>query len=85
MPLDSVPDILDDIREGKMVILMDDEDRENEGDLVIGARSDDWGLALLCTGFFVVGLATSTLWWVFAIPLVSFIPSGLRALQSTRS
>ena len=28
MPLDSVPDILDDIREGKMVILMDDEDRE---------------------------------------------------------
>ena len=38
MPLDSVPDILDDIREGKMVILMDDEDRENEGDLVIAAR-----------------------------------------------
>ena len=38
MPLDSVPDILDDIREGKMVILMDDEDRENEGDLVIAAE-----------------------------------------------
>jgi len=51
----------------------------------VRARSDDWGLALLCTGFFVVGLATSTLWWVFAAPLVSFIPSGLRALQSTRS
>jgi len=26
MALDTVPDILDDIREGKMVILMDDED-----------------------------------------------------------
>ncbi len=25
---------LDDIREGKMVILVDDEDRENEGDLI---------------------------------------------------
>ena len=37
MTLDTVPDILDDIREGKMVILMDDEDRENEGDLVIAA------------------------------------------------
>ena len=38
MTLDTVPDILDDIREGKMVILMDDEDRENEGDLVIAAE-----------------------------------------------
>ena len=38
MPMDSIPDILDDIRDGKMVILMDDEDRENEGDLVIAAE-----------------------------------------------
>jgi len=29
---------LDDIRQGKMVILVDDEDRENEGDLVIAAE-----------------------------------------------
>ena len=38
MSLSSVPDILDDIRAGKMVILMDDEDRENEGDLIIAAK-----------------------------------------------
>ncbi len=38
MSLSSVPDILDDIRAGKMVILMDDEDRENEGDLIIAAE-----------------------------------------------
>lgn len=38
MAMDSIPDILDDIRDGKMVILMDDEDRENEGDLVIAAE-----------------------------------------------
>jgi 3,4-dihydroxy 2-butanone 4-phosphate synthase/GTP cyclohydrolase II len=39
MSLSSVPDILDDIRAGKMVILMDDEDRENEGDLIIAAEA----------------------------------------------
>ncbi len=38
MALSSIPDIIDDIREGKMVILMDDEDRENEGDLIIAAE-----------------------------------------------
>ena len=37
MALDSIPDIINDIRAGKMVILMDDEDRENEGDLIMAA------------------------------------------------
>ena len=39
MALSSVPEIIDDIREGKMVILMDDEDRENEGDVIIAAEA----------------------------------------------
>ncbi|TGD75149.1 3,4-dihydroxy-2-butanone-4-phosphate synthase [Mangrovimicrobium sediminis] len=39
MSLSSIPDILDDIRAGRMVILMDDEDRENEGDLIIAAEA----------------------------------------------
>ena len=34
----SIQDIIADIRAGKMVILVDDEERENEGDLVIGAE-----------------------------------------------
>ncbi len=38
MELNSPEEIIDDIRQGKMVILMDDEDRENEGDLVIAAQ-----------------------------------------------
>lgn len=38
MKLNSVTEIVDDIRQGKMVILMDDEDRENEGDLIIAAE-----------------------------------------------
>lgn len=44
MPLNSVEELVADIRAGKMVILMDDEDRENEGDLVIAAthvRAED--------------------------------------------
>ena len=35
--LERVQGAIDDIRAGKMVILVDDEDRENEGDLVIAA------------------------------------------------
>lgn len=37
MALNSINDIIDDFRQGKFVILMDDEDRENEGDLLIAA------------------------------------------------
>ena len=33
-----IEDVLEDYRRGKMVILVDDEDRENEGDLVIAAE-----------------------------------------------
>ncbi|MEX0617394.1 MAG: bifunctional 3,4-dihydroxy-2-butanone-4-phosphate synthase/GTP cyclohydrolase II [Pseudohongiellaceae bacterium] len=38
MHLNTVEEIIDEIRQGKMVILMDDEDRENEGDLIIAAE-----------------------------------------------
>jgi 3,4-dihydroxy 2-butanone 4-phosphate synthase/GTP cyclohydrolase II len=37
MSLNSIEEIIKDIRAGRMVILMDDEDRENEGDLVMAA------------------------------------------------
>ncbi|GAC1438408.1 MAG: bifunctional 3,4-dihydroxy-2-butanone-4-phosphate synthase/GTP cyclohydrolase II [Sediminibacterium sp.] len=36
--LDRIQDAIDDIRDGKMVIVVDDEDRENEGDFIIAAR-----------------------------------------------
>ena len=38
MALNSIEEIIEDIRKGKMVILMDDEDRENEGDLIMAAE-----------------------------------------------
>ena len=36
--LDSIEDALKDFREGKFVIVVDDEDRENEGDLIMAAE-----------------------------------------------
>lgn len=35
--MNSIAELLEDIRAGKMVILIDDEDRENEGDLILAA------------------------------------------------
>lgn len=38
MQLNTIDELIDDLRQGKMVILMDDEDRENEGDLIMVAE-----------------------------------------------
>jgi len=38
MAIAKIEDVLEDMRQGKMVILVDDEDRENEGDLTIAAE-----------------------------------------------
>ena len=36
--LNSVEDIIADLKAGRMVLIMDDEDRENEGDLIMAAE-----------------------------------------------
>jgi 3,4-dihydroxy 2-butanone 4-phosphate synthase / GTP cyclohydrolase II len=38
MPLATIEEAVEDIRDGKMIIIVDDEDRENEGDLVCAAE-----------------------------------------------
>ena len=38
VPFHDIPSVLGDIRLGKMVVVVDDEDRENEGDLVLAAE-----------------------------------------------
>ena len=38
MWLSSIPEVIEDVRQGKMIVLVDDEDRENEGDLVCAAE-----------------------------------------------
>src|SRR6195952_4336841 len=55
--LNTIDEILADLRVGKMVVIMDDEDRENEGDLLMAAelcRPEDinfmarYGRGLIC-------------------------------------
>ena len=57
MSLNSTQELIQEIQDGHMIILMDDEDRENEGDLVIAAScisSEDinfmarYGRGLIC-------------------------------------
>src|SRR5450631_315175 len=38
MPIVSVPEAIEEIRAGRIVVVVDDEDRENEGDLTIAAE-----------------------------------------------
>ncbi|REJ75921.1 MAG: 3,4-dihydroxy-2-butanone-4-phosphate synthase [Acidobacteria bacterium] len=38
MPLSSIEEAAEDVRNGKLIIIVDDEDRENEGDLVCAAE-----------------------------------------------
>src|SRR6202451_3892235 len=37
-PFTDVPDAIEEIRAGRMIIVVDDEDRENEGDLTLAAE-----------------------------------------------
>ena len=57
MKLNTTEEIIEDIRQGKMVVIMDDEDRENEGDLLMASSAvtaDDvnfmarYGRGLIC-------------------------------------
>lgn len=57
MKLNTIPELIEDISAGRMIVLIDDEDRENEGDLVMAAsmvRPEDinfmahYGRGLIC-------------------------------------
>src|ERR1700710_2470418 len=39
MPFASIPEAIEDTRAGRMLVVVDDEDRENEGDLTIAAEA----------------------------------------------
>src|SRR5580704_17125069 len=38
MPFASIPEAIEEIRAGRMLVVVDDEDRENEGDLTMAAQ-----------------------------------------------
>jgi 3,4-dihydroxy 2-butanone 4-phosphate synthase/GTP cyclohydrolase II len=55
--LNTIPELLEDLQQGRMIVLMDDEERENEGDLIMAAskvRPEDinfmarFGRGLIC-------------------------------------
>ena len=57
MPVATIEEALEEIRQGRMVILMDDQNRENEGDLTMAAEKvtpeavnfmATWGRGLIC-------------------------------------
>jgi 3,4-dihydroxy 2-butanone 4-phosphate synthase/GTP cyclohydrolase II len=57
MKVNSIPELVEDIAAGRMIVLVDDEDRENEGDLIMAAsrvRAEDinfmarYGRGLIC-------------------------------------
>lgn len=57
MTFNSIPELIEDLRQGRMIILVDDEDRENEGDLIMASacvRPEDinfmarFGRGLIC-------------------------------------
>jgi 3,4-dihydroxy 2-butanone 4-phosphate synthase / GTP cyclohydrolase II len=50
MPFSPIPDVLAALAKGRMIILVDDEDRENEGDLVMAAQfADAKAIAFMAT------------------------------------
>ncbi|MDO5768113.1 MAG: bifunctional 3,4-dihydroxy-2-butanone-4-phosphate synthase/GTP cyclohydrolase II [Psychrobacter sp.] len=74
MPLNTIPEIIDDIRAGKMVILMDDEDRENEGDLIMAAthvRAEDINFMITHARGLVCLTLTQDRCQQLALPLMS--------------
>ena len=38
MPFATIPEAVDELRAGRMLVVVDDEDRENEGDLTMAAE-----------------------------------------------
>ena len=47
MPLATIPEAIKDIKDGKFVIVVDDEDRENEGDLVMANFAEHMGVKVI--------------------------------------
>jgi 3,4-dihydroxy-2-butanone 4-phosphate synthase len=46
--LDSIEEAIEAIRQGKVIIVVDDEDRENEGDFICGQKLSHPKSSILC-------------------------------------
>src|ERR1051325_11384326 len=75
MPMNTIEEAIDEIRRGRMVILMDDKERENEGDLCMAAEKvtpaainfmATHGRGLICLTLTEDGVKRVGLWLMFS-------------------
>ena len=64
LKLNSIEEAIADFKEGKFVIVVDDEDRENEGDLIIAAEKITAAIMSARRAFLRIGISPfiSSLW-----------------------
>jgi len=81
----TVPEILEDLKNGRMVIVIDDESRENEGDLVIAAaaisREHINFMARFGRGLICVPMAADRLEALGLHPMLNVLPSEELSFQ----
>jgi 3,4-dihydroxy 2-butanone 4-phosphate synthase/GTP cyclohydrolase II len=82
MPIAKIEDALAEIRAGRMVIVVDDEDRENEGDLIFAAEKVTPELISFmvrhCTGIIFVSMEGQRLEELHLPPMVSENSESMR-------
>ena len=74
--LNTIEEAIADFKEGNFVIVVDDEDRENEGDLIIAARKDNAGKGELHAETRARGIVCSD--YGVALQRTGFTSSGVR-------
>ena len=82
----TIDEILADIRAGKMAVLMDDEDRENEGDLIMAAECVRAELLKLLVAKGAVTAIEAMSAWGLLLPVIDGVPySGTLAAMVRKS
>ncbi len=75
MAFNTIPELLDELRAGRMIVVLDDEDRENEGDLIMAAScvqaSDINFMARHARGLICLALSQSRCQQLGLKPMVS--------------
>ena len=60
MAFGTIEQALEDVRQGRLVIVADDEDRESEGDLIGAKFFDEIGLGQIARDFFAPSVVQTT-------------------------
>ena len=80
MPISDIPEILEDLRQGRMILLVDDPDRENEGDLAMLAEHVTPEAITFMATDPVTSSDTPTGKWIYGF-LIAFIGLIIRVMN----